>query len=117
VYLRGVVQIEKLLERKYNPSLIGFLQAAGVLIYCGLIAVFFFYMTKTAAQPGIVGIFLMLALFVFSAAITGSLVFGYPAYLALVRNRIKEALAILAYTLLYSLLIILLTIIIVVSFT
>jgi len=117
MYFRGAVQVEKMLEKKYNSSLAGFLQAAGVLIYCGLIAVFFFYMTKTAAQPGIVGIFLMLALFVFSAAITGSLVFGYPAYLALVKNRIKDALTILVYTLLYSLLIILLTIIIVVSFT
>jgi hypothetical protein len=116
MYLKGAVQIEKLLEKKYNSSLVGFLQAAGVLVYCGLIAVFFFYMTKTAVQPGIVGIFLMLALFVFSAAVTGSLIFGYPAYLALVKNRIKEAFTILAYTLFYSLLIILLTIIAIVSF-
>jgi len=111
------VKVEELLEKKYNPSLIGFLQAAGVFIYCGLIAAFFFYMTKTASQPGFFGFFLMLALLVFSAAVTGSLVFGYPSYLALVKNRIKEALTILTYTLLYSLIIILLSIIIIVSFT
>ena len=116
MYFREVVQIEKLLEGKYNPSLIGLLQAVGVLIYCGLIAVFFFSMSKTTSQPEFIGFFLILALFVFSAAITGSLVFGYPVYLALVKNRIKEALTILAYTFLYSLIIILLTIIIIVSF-
>lgn len=115
MYFKGVALLEELLEKKYSSSLIGFLQAAGVLIYCGLIAVFFFYMTKTTAQPGIIGIFLMLALFVFSAAVTGSLIFGYPAYLALVKNRIKEALTILAYTLLYSLLIILITTILIVT--
>jgi len=112
------VKIEKLLERKYSPSLVGFLQAAGVLIYCGLVAVFFFYMATSAVagQPSIFGLFLMLILLVFSAAVTGSLVFGYPAYLTLVKHSPKEALTILSYTLLYSLIIITLSIIIILAF-
>jgi len=112
------VKVEELLEKKYNPSLIGFLQAVGVLIYCGLVAAFFFYMATSAGagQPSIFGLFLMLALLVFSAAVTGSLVFGYPAYLTLVKHRPKEALTILTYTLLYSLIIILLSIIAILAF-
>ncbi len=106
--------IENLLQKKNSPSLIGFLQAAGVVIYCGFVAVFFFYMSQTKAQPGFFGFFLMLALFVFSAAITGSLVFGYPAYLVL-NKRIKEAINILTYTLLFSLIIILISIILIIS--
>lgn len=98
------------------PSLIGFLQAAGVLVYCGLIAALFYYLAKTGSQPGFFGFFVMLALLVFSAAVTGSLVFGYPAYLTLIKHRPKEALTILIYTLLYSLIIIVLTIIAIVAF-
>jgi len=108
--------VEKWLRDK-SPALIGFLQALGVAVYCGLIASFFFYMAKTKAEPpGFFGFFLLLALFVFSAAVTGSLVFGYPAYLALVKSKIKEALTILAYTLLFGLLIILLTVIAILVF-
>lgn len=110
------MKIEKLLERKYSPSAIGFLQTAGVLIYCGLIAALFFFLAKTPSQPGFFGFFVMLALLVFSAAVTGSLVFGYPAYLTLIKHRPKEALTILTYTLLYSLIIIALSIIIILAF-
>ena len=105
--------MEKWLENK-SPALIGFLQAALLTVYCGLIALFFYSMAKFPVQPGFFGFFLMLALFVFSAAITGSLVFGYSTYLALVKNRIKEALTILIYTLLFILIIILATVILII---
>lgn len=98
----------KTLEKK-SASTIGLLQALGVTIYCGLIALFFNLMTKTTPKPGAFGFFLILNLLVFSAAITGSLVFGFPVYLALVRNKFKEALTILAFTALYALAIILIT--------
>jgi hypothetical protein len=52
----------------------------------------------------------MLNLLVFSAAVTGSMVFGFPVYLALVKNKIKEALTILTFTALYALAIILITV-------
>ncbi len=45
---------------------------------------------------------LILILLVFSVAISGAIVFGYPAYLVL-KGKIKEALSVFAYTLLYCL--------------
>lgn len=90
---------------KLKPCSIGLGQSLGVTVYCSLVASFFRYIGQTSVQPdGIAGVTLMLFLMVFSAAVTGLLVFGYPAYLAL-HNKIKEALLILAFTLLYSLLI------------
>ena len=92
-----------------SASTIGLFQALAVTIYCALIAGFFYIMTKTATQPGFFGFFLMLILLVFSAAVTGAMVFGFPAYLALIKNKVKEALTILAFTSLYALVIILIT--------
>ena len=94
---------------------IGLCQALLVALYYGLVATFFNYITHALPQPGFYGFFLMLILLVFSAAVTGSLVFGYPAYLALAHRKVKEAAEILAYTLIFSLLIILGTIIYLVS--
>jgi len=88
---------------KTNLSLIGLLQALGIVVYCGLIAGLLLLLGKTDVTPaGFLGATLMLILLVFSAAITGSIVFSYPAYLAL-NKKIKEALSLLAYTLLYLL--------------
>lgn len=100
---------------KEKPSTIGLLQALGVTTYCGLIAIFFHFMAQSRHEPGFFGFFAMLMMLVFSAAVTGSLIFGYPAYLALVKNKIKDALTILAFTLLFSLAIILITIILILS--
>ena len=88
---------------KSNPSLIGFLQALGVVAYCALIGGFFqlgnrFFPKQSVFLMSV----LVLILLVFSAAITGMIVFGYPAYLAL-NKRIKEALFVFFYTLLYFL--------------
>ena len=83
-----------------QPS-IGFLQAAGVFLYCAIVSGIFRISNKfLGAPPEFLGTALMLVIFVFSAAITGSIVFGYPAYLVFNR-RVKEALSILAYTLIY----------------
>jgi hypothetical protein len=94
--------VRNLLDKPQNPSLVGFLQALGVTIYCVLISGFFFLMEEMSAKPGYFGIVLMLILLVFSAAVTGMLVFGYPVYLAM-NSRIKEAVRVLVYTLLYGL--------------
>lgn len=102
---------------KASLSSVGLMQATGVVLYCGLIALFFYTMTRTTVTPpGFFGFFLMLTLLVFSAAVSGSIVFGYSAYLALVKNKIKEALTILAFTLLYILAIILVSAILILSF-
>ena len=87
---------------KEKPYTIGLCQALGVTIYCGLVALFFNYLTQTVDKPGFYGFFFMMLLLVFSAAITGSLVFGFSVYLAVVKNKIKEALQVLAYTLIFS---------------
>lgn len=96
---------------KPNLSLIGFLQALGLILYCSLIAgLFWMFDTYFNMPPRFVSTLIMLLLFVFSAAVTGTITFGYPAYLALNRQ-IKEALVVLSYTLLYCLSIIIVAIV------
>lgn len=98
---------------KNKLYLIGLLQAIGVVAYCFLIGGFFWIAKEyLATPPGILGTILMLIILVFSAAATGSIVFGYPAYLTLKHNNIKSALIIFAYTLLYCFIFIIISIII-----
>lgn len=93
---------------KVNLVSVGFLQAVGVVLYCFLVgALMRGVVGKFENTPGLLGMVFMLCLLVFSAAVTGSLVFGYPVYLAL-NKEIKKALSVLLYTLLFSLLIIVL---------
>lgn len=102
--------------KKYNPSIIGLMQAIGVVAYCILIASFFGFFERNFSGPqGIWAPAIMLILLVFSAAVTGSIVFGYPAYLFFKEKEIKSALQILAYTLIYCLLFILIAFIVVAS--
>ena len=104
--------MEKFLDKYKSPSLIGFLQALAVVVYSSTVAGFIFFMGQTKIEPGYFGIVLMLVLLVFSAGVTGTFVFGIPAYFAL-KNDIKRAISILAYTFLYILLAIVLTVIII----
>jgi hypothetical protein len=91
-------------NRFSKPSWAGLIQALGVLIYCGFVAAFLWAMNNFfIKQPSqFFGVTMMLVLLVFSAAITGFLVFGYSVAL-LVDKKIKEALAVLGYTLTYLL--------------
>ena len=103
--------------KKLNPSKIGFLQALGVAIYCALVVAVMNYFGKIFfAPPGFLGSLLILMLLVFSAAITGSIVFGYAAYLAF-HKRVKEALVILCFTALYSLAIIIFVLVLISAFS
>ena len=96
--------------KKIKPEIMGLLQSLGVLLYCVLLSGFFRLMEGVMPrQPGILTWVLMLFLLVFSAAITGLLVFGYPVYLAL-NKKVKEALKVLGYTFLYCLGIILIVV-------
>jgi hypothetical protein len=96
---------------KEKPWKVGLLQALGVAIYCGLVAAFMFNIQQIIpGRPGIAGVFLMLSLLVFSAAITGSLIFAYPIYLAVIKNKLQEAFTVLAFTLVFSLIFIVSTI-------
>ena len=99
---------------KSKVLLIGFLQALGLIVYCSLIAgLFRFADNFITGAPGFLITAFMLLLFVFSAAVTGSIVFGYPVYLAL-NQQIKEALSVFAYTLLFCLAIIVVILIVLV---
>jgi len=63
-----------------KPWFIGLMQALGVVIYCILVSGVFLVLGKTnTAPPAFLGVAFMLLFLVFSAAITGALVFGYFA--------------------------------------
>jgi len=68
-------------------------------VYVSAIGLFFFYVNKLNLKSStpLIPIF-MLMLFVFSAALTGTLVFGKPI-LWYLDGKKKEALSLLAYTL------------------
>lgn len=100
------------LKNIQKPSLIGLLQAIGVIAYCVLIALLFNFLGKTNQQPGFLGMAAMLVLLVSSAAITGSIVFGYPAYLFFKERKIKEPLLVLTFTSIFCLVILAVTAII-----
>lgn len=107
--------MDKLLNNKISASLVGLYQALAVVAYSAVVAGFIYFMSQLKMQPGFFGIALMLVLLVFSAGITGTFVFGLPAYFAL-KNDIKRAIYILVYTFLYILLIILITVFIILAF-
>jgi len=99
--------------KKINSPLIGFLQALGLFIYCGLIVSLFQYLGNNIAQPSqFFGSLVLLAILVFSVAVVGSIVFGYAAILGL-KGKVKDALSILMYTLVFSFVIILIILIII----
>lgn len=88
---------------KKDPYLIGLYQALGVVVYAFLISNLFFFLERIAvAPPSYLGFTLILVLLIFSAAITGSIIFGYPVYLAF-NKETKQALSVLGFTLLYGL--------------
>ncbi len=92
--------------KKLPNHLIGLFHALGVVIYCLLLSGFFLLIENASVDPpGFLGFALMLVILVFSAAVTSSLVFGYPVYLAF-HGKVKKALTVLTYTFLYFLIII-----------
>ena len=95
---------------------IGLLQSLLVAVYCGAVATFVNYMAKAIPKdPEIIGMFLVLSLLVFSAAVTGSLVLGYPVYLAIIKNKLQESIKVLAFTLLFSFIFIISTVLFIIG--
>lgn len=94
--------------------LIGLLQACGVVAYTVLVSCLFSFLNNNFSnEPDqFWAPIIMLSLLVFSVAITGLIVFGYPAYLAL-NKRIKDALTVLAFTIIFGIIIIAITLVIV----
>lgn len=94
--------MEKLLNNKISPTIIGLYQAIGVVIYTVLIAGLFTLLeSRKINPPDFVAAPIMLTLLVLSAGITGTLVFGLSVYLTFAKNNVKRGLAILAFTLFY----------------
>jgi len=90
--------------KKLSANSAGLLQALLTAGYCALIACFIWNIDQSGTQPMmLLGIMVWLLTLVFSAAISGALVFGYPIYL-LIHHDTKRALSVLGFTMLYSLL-------------
>lgn len=93
----------KRILKKFPLWQVGMLQAIGTTLYILLISTVLMLLERAVAKPPqILGMILVLSLLVFSAAVTGLIFFGYAAHLAL-QKKIKDALKVLAYTLLSSL--------------
>ncbi len=92
--------------KKITPARAAFLQVFGVAVYCLFISRLFDLLNHISGpdEEGsmVVRAAFMLILLVFSAAVTGALVFGYPVWLAM-NKKIKEALSVLGFTALYFL--------------
>lgn len=87
----------------------GALQALGVAAYCASVALFITNigpLLDGKDMPGILIMTLMLMFLVFSVAAVGTIIFGYPAYLAL-NQRLHDAFMILGYTISFGILFIL----------
>ncbi|MFH0951361.1 MAG: hypothetical protein V1765_02695 [bacterium] len=90
--------------KKLSANSAGLLQAVLTAGYCALIAWFIWHIGQSGPQPMmLLGMMAWLLTLVFSATISGVLVFGYPIYL-LIHHDTKRALSVLGFTLLYSLL-------------
>ena len=82
-----------------NIKKTAFINAAGTVLYVAVVASFIVYAPKFESGP--ISVFVpmaMLLLFIFSAALTGFLIFGRPILWYLDGNK-KEALSLLAWTL------------------
>ena len=90
-----------------NPALTGFIQALGVIVYTSLVAFLIKAMENINSEGEIFNIVFVLTLLVFSAAISGLIVFGYPVFLV-IQKKTKKALKVLGYTLFFLLILLLL---------
>lgn len=91
--------MDKLLDEKTSPALIGSAQAVGVVTYTILIATVIFSLDNFESEaPEYLFVPVILSLLVLSAGLTGTLVFGLPVYFTFAKNNVKRAIAILVYT-------------------
>ncbi|MBU2564035.1 hypothetical protein KKA23_00405 [Patescibacteria group bacterium] len=92
--------------------LIGLFQAIGVTIYVLLISSLLQFVDGFNPNSIFLVSVAILILLVFSSAVVGLIVFGYPIYLCL-HKKIKESLFVLGFTLLFSLITIILILLII----
>ena len=88
-------------KEKIPTVLVGLVQSLGVIIYCSIISVLVYFLeTFNVNPPEYLGPLFVLLLLVFSAALMGLVVFGYPVYLAF-EKKIKRSLQVILWTLLF----------------
>ena len=98
--------------KKVSLNFIAFLQAAAVVIYCGLVALLIWRANEVfGGGPNYFGPLLFLTLFVTSALVTGLMVLGYPIKLFWIENKKKEAIKLLVETALWLVLYVALSIV------
>ena len=85
--------------KKLSPPFIGFLQALGLIVYCGLVG-FIFWKGNTwfGNLNNIIGPVIMLSIFVVSALICALIALGYPLMLFWDKKETKGALKLVTYT-------------------
>jgi len=85
--------------KKLSSSLIGFIQALGLSIYCALVGVIFWKgNTWFGKANNLIGSFTMLSLFVVSALICALIALGYPFIIFWDKKNTKQALKLVIYT-------------------
>lgn len=82
-----------------SPPFIAFIQSAGLTAYVVIVASIMMKIERWASVPKspALGLTAFLLLFVFSATVCASIVFGYPLYLVK-EGKTKTAIRIVAYT-------------------
>ncbi len=89
----------KILKKKFSLTFIAFLQALGLIIYCGLVGLLFWRgNTWFGPMTSYLGPVLFLVLFVASALVSALLVLGYPVFLFWEKKEKVEALKLVACT-------------------
>lgn len=104
-------------KEKTSLGLISFLQALGLAIYCGLVSLIFWKGNNLFGNsPNLLGPALFLVLFVTSALVSISIIFGYPFYLFWHKKQTQKALKLVGYTTIWLVGFILLTILLLIIF-
>ncbi len=100
-------------KKKLSLPFIAFLQAVGLVVYCGLVGLIFWRGDKWfGPAQTFLGPAFVLVLFVVSALISAFLVLGYPFILFWEKKKTIEALKLVAYSIAWLIFFILLFIII-----
>lgn len=86
--------------------MVGFLQALGLTIYCGLVSLIFWQGNRLFGNvPNYLGPLLFLIIFTTSALVSALITLGYPFLLFWEKKQTKEALKLVGYTACWLLLI------------
>jgi hypothetical protein len=86
-------------KNKYSLGFVAFLQAAGLIAYCGLVAILFWQGNQLFGKvPSYLGPLLFLVLFTTSALICAIIVLYYPFILFWQKKQSDKALKVIIYT-------------------